>query len=130
MTLLEAMAHMEGFFINGDRPNRNHNPGDLEWGPETARFGALHGDPRFAVFPDVKTGWKAFQSWLSIPARFDSNGALIGGYCGATLQQVIDRFAPPNENNSTLYINFVSKNTGITPETVVTAGMLVTPEET
>ena len=33
MTVLEAMAHEEGFYKPGDRPARNNNPLDLEFEP-------------------------------------------------------------------------------------------------
>lgn len=129
MKLLEAMAHMEGFFQTGSRPQRNNNPLDLIWGPEASKFGAIQGDPRFAVFPDIKTGWIAAQRWLSVPAGFDSNHQLIHGYLGATLFKVIYRFAPPQENNVDVYVNFVCQKTGYTTTTLVTEDMLEIPDE-
>ncbi len=128
MTLLQAMARMEGFYAQGSRPQRNHNPGDLSWGEEARRFGATHGDPRFAVFPDDAVGWTALQRWLSVPARFDGEGRLVGGYLGASLRQVVARFAPPSENDSDGYLEFMCKSTGLAPNTIVTKDLLRTPE--
>ena len=139
MTLLQAIAHMEGFYELGTRPQRNNSPGDLSWGLEAEEFGATHGDPRFAVFPNVATGWLALQRWLSIPAKLvnhpveglflDPNGTTLeSGYLGATLAQVIHRFAPSSENNTDLYIATVAKNTGLTPSTRITSFLLETPE--
>lgn len=125
--LLEAMAEMEGYYINGSRPRRNKNPLDLEWGNESQRFGATKGDPRFAVFERDLTGWVAAARWLSVPARFSPEGALIGGYLGATLSQVIFRFAPSVENDSHHYLDFVCQHTGLTPETVLTTDLLTIP---
>lgn len=129
MVLLEAMARMEGYYTvdtTPNRPQRNNNPLDLSWGPEAESFGATHGDPRFAVFPLPLTGWKAARSWLSVPARF-FDGALVGGYLGATLTQVINRFAPPSENNTKGYAAFVSAETGIPLDAVITLDMLALP---
>jgi hypothetical protein len=130
MTLLQAIAHEEGFYKLGDRPYRNDNPGDLIWGNEAKAFGATHGDPRFAVFPDAHTGWLALQRWLSVPAKYDALGGLVGGYLGATLEQVINRFAPPVENDTESYLFAVCQNTGLKPESRVTLFLLQTPEIT
>jgi hypothetical protein len=128
MTLLQAFSVSEGYPIAGSRSQRNYNPGDLIWCAESKAFGAMRGDPVFAVFPDPHTGWKALKRWLSVPAKFDHEGNLVGGYCGATLSQVIHRFAPPSENNTAAYISGVCERTGLTPETIVTEELLETPE--
>jgi hypothetical protein len=127
-TLLQAIATEEGFYVAGSRPQRNANPGDLEWGGEAKEFGATHGDPRFAVFPDSTTGWKALKRWLSIPAKFDASGSLVGGYLGATLEQAINRFAPPVENDTDGYLDTVVQNTGLASSSILTLEMLETPE--
>ena len=127
-TFLQAVATMEGFYVTGDRPQRNNNPGDLEYGDESIRFGATGTDGRFAIFPDVETGWKALQRWFSIPARFDRNGTLVGGYLGATIAQAIHRFAPPGENDSNGYVSRVVEMTGFAPSTILTLHLLQTPE--
>jgi len=127
MLLLETMAHMEGYFTPGSRPERNNNPLDLMYGPEAKAFGATGGDPRFAIFPDAKTGWLAGARWLGIPARFSTSGDLIGGYLGATLKQVINRFAPPNENDTVNYLNYVCAHAEVTEDTILTTELLELP---
>ena len=130
--VLEAMAHQEGFFSSDPsaRPRRNNNPLDLMWGPEAKEFGATGGDPRFAVFQTVADGWNAGRRWLSVPAKFDTNGNLVGGYLGATFAQFIHRFAPPNENNTAAYVAYVCEQTGYSEDTVLTEAMLQIPEAT
>lgn len=123
LSLLEAIAKEEGFFVQDSRPQRNNNPGDLIWGPEAQRFGATHGDPHFAVFPDVETGWEALRRWLSVPAHIE-DGKLVGGYCGATLEQVVKRFAPPAENDSGRYLYNVCLWTGLQPADLVTQDII------
>lgn len=127
-TFLQTIAQMEGYYVAGSRPARNMNPGDLEYGDESIRFGATGTDGRFAIFPDAETGWKALQQWLSIPAKFDSQGNLVGGYLGATIQQAIWRFAPPNENNSAGYLQYIVDKTGLAPHQLLTEDVLQTPE--
>jgi hypothetical protein len=139
MLLLEAIAHEEGFTVQGSRPSRNFNPGDLIYGPESVAFGAVSSDGHFAIFPDIATGWNALRRWLMVPARlvnheipgyfFDPNGTtLVGGYQGATLAQVIYRFAPPGDNNDSAgYLAYVSEQTGIPTTAKVTEDMLSVP---
>jgi hypothetical protein len=122
-TVLYAMAQMEGFFQPNSRPARNNNPLDLSFCPEAVEFGATSGDPRFAVFPDAETGWDAGRRWLSVPAKF-SGGTLVAGYMGATLLQVVNRFAPPSENDSANYAAFVAESTDSTLQTVLTPELL------
>lgn len=138
MEVLEAMACQEGFYVEGDRPQRNNNPLDLTWSTEARKFGATKGDrvspggldgyAGMAVFSDALTGWRAAQAWLGVPARFDSNKELMAGYRGATLKQVIYRFAPPSENNTEAYLAFVCKATGLAETDVLTTEMLAIPQ--
>lgn len=119
-TFLEAIAREEGFEVENSRPQRNNNPGDLIFCPESEKFGATHGDPRFAVFPDVATGWDALRRWLSVPAHIEG-GQLVAGYLGATVAQIVHRFAPPVENNTDAYVVNVCTWADLTPETIITA---------
>lgn len=124
MSLRRAIANQEGFFKAGSRPQRNNNPGDLVYCPESVSFGAVSGDGRFARFVTNDVGWEALRRWLSVPAKHDVTGKLVAGYLGATLEQVINRFAPPNENDSAHYVAVVCALTGMTPQTVVTSAVL------
>ena len=141
MLLLEAMAHQEGFYSSDPnvRPRRNNNPLDLRWNSESKTFGATHGDKPpvgdpsdyqgysgFAVFPDIETGWQAGRRWLSVPAKI-VNGKLEGGYLGATLAQVIGRFAPPNKNKTGAYLSEVCKLTGFSSTDILTSDLLQVP---
>jgi hypothetical protein len=149
MTWLEAQSVGEGFNIAGSRPQINNNPLDLIWGTEAEAFGATHGDRMniesykgysgFAVFPNVPTGFRAAQRWLSVPAKFTSTpipnrpegpqGWLASGYLGATLEQVCYRFAPPEDGNDTeAYITGNCQRSGYQRTDVLTEAMLQTPE--
>jgi hypothetical protein len=112
MNILEAMARVEGFYVHGTRPNRNNNPGDLEYHPWMAKFhNAVLEDgahPRFAKFPTPEDGWAALKALLEGHA-----------YRGLTLEQTINRFAPGNENNTRAYVDAVCHFTGLQPSDVI-----------
>lgn len=107
MTLDQAIARMEGFYVAGqvpNRPQRNNNPGDIEFGPFAQRYGATHGDPRFAVFSSVDKGFQALQALL----RSDH-------YINLTIEQCVNKYAPPNENDDGTYVAAVCHWTGREP---------------
>ena len=122
ITLPQAIARQEGFFVQGSRAQRNNNPGNLNFEPWLSGFGAYlettpAGEtPRFAHFPSVVAGWSALCELL----RRD--------YVGITLAAAIEKYAPQSDdNNDTTYIDAVSEWTGIAPTTITTAEMMVTP---
>lgn len=133
LTFTQALARQEGFGPPGNRSTRNNNPGDIEWGAFARAHGAtrlelipagLPETARFAYFPDLEKGWAAAKDLLSVPAVFDRHGFLQHGYLGATITQIINRFAPPSENNTEAYIRNVCDFTQLTRDTVLTADML------
>lgn len=107
MTVLEAIARQEGFYVPGSRPARNHNPGDLEYGPFAKAHGATASDGRFAVFPDDATGFAALRALL------------LQHYQGLTIAQALNKYAPPVENATNLYIVRVCQWTGLEPTDVL-----------
>lgn len=111
MELSRAIARMEGFYAAGqvpNRPQRNNNPGDIEFGPFAQRYGALHGDPRFAVFPSVVQGFEALEALLKTPE-----------YVNLTIEEAVSRYAPSNENDVSIYTAAVCHWTGKQPGDVL-----------
>lgn len=103
MTFLEAIAREEGFYVEGSRPQRLNNPGDIEWGRFASGHGATRpemlangGAGRFAYFPDAATGFAAMRALLQ-----------TSGYAGLTVSAALNRWAPPVENNVNSYLNNV-----------------------
>lgn len=92
--------------LTGPRPVRNNNPGNIEYGPFAKANGAVGGDGRYAVFPDVETGTKAQINLLKTST-----------YQNLTLKDAITRYAPPNEGNNASYPNKLSNMTGISLDT-------------
>jgi len=110
MTFLEAIARMEGFYVPGSRPNRNRNPGDIEFGKFAIAHGATGSDGRFAVFPDPDTGFAAMKLLFQAP-----------GYKGLTVAAALNRWAPPVENQTNHYIAAVCEWANCKPTDVIDA---------
>lgn len=88
--------------LQGTRNWRNNNPGNLEYGNYSISMGAIGTDGRFAVFPNYAAGRTAKEKLI-----FEGNG-----YKGLTLMQMITRYAPPSENNTTWYQSMVMAAVG------------------
>jgi hypothetical protein len=99
-----------GVAIGGDRNWRNNNPGNIEAGSFANNHGAIGSDGRFAIFPDEATGENALRALLCTST-----------YQGLTLEQAIERFAPPSENPTDTYASYISQHVGIGLDTPVSS---------
>lgn len=88
--------------LQGSRNWRNNNPGNLEYGNYAISMGAIGTDGRFAVFPSYSKGKAAKEKLI-----FEGSN-----YRGLTLTQMITRYAPPSENNTSFYQSFVMAAVG------------------
>ena len=109
LTIPQGIALVEGWYAHGaiaNRPQRNNNPGDLEYHAWMAeKYGAVLetvkiGTPRFACFPTPDNGWAALDALLA------------SKYAGMTIEATVNEFAPPVENNDTAYVDAVCNWTG------------------
>lgn len=101
----QAIGQIEGFNAKGsspNRPQRNHNPGDIEYGDFARKNGATGTDGRFAIFPDDQTGYRALDALLKSK-----------DYKDLTVAQAISKFAPPEENDTAKYIKDFTARTGL-----------------
>lgn len=89
----------------GVRNWRNNNPGNIQYGDFSRRYGAIGTDGRFAVFPTYDAGKRAKEFLL-----FESPS-----YRNLDIARAISRYAPPNENDTNSYINTVSRAVGVPP---------------
>jgi hypothetical protein len=81
---------------------RNNNPGNIEDGAfAKSQPGYMGSDGRFAKFDSVANGTNALD------------GLLTKNYAGLTVSQLINKYAPPGENNSSAYAATVAKRLGI-----------------
>jgi hypothetical protein len=85
----------------GTRTWRNHNPGNLAKGDLSNFEGAIGSDDKFAIFPDDDTGLNAMYGLV-----YELRDA------GKTVDQAIETWAPPNENNTPKYEADVHRWTG------------------
>lgn len=93
LTIEQAIARQEGFFLDGSRAQRNNNPGNIVFGPFAERFGGvlesalLGGDARFAHFPTAAQGWQALWTLLH------------EDYAGLTVTELVHKYAPSSDHN-------------------------------
>ena len=90
---------------------RNYNPGNIRIVPGVNWVGeaSVQTDPSFVVFKDPVYGIRAIVRIMRSYKR--------GGI--TTLAAAIDRWAPPNENNSQAYVGAVCAGCGVSADAVV-----------
>ena len=117
LTLPQAIGAIEGFGAKPtNRPTRLNNPGDIDFAPWNAvpPFNAqleqtiAPEKPRFAHFPTAAQGWAALEHLL-----------LTDSYRSLTIEQAINRYAPPVENNTVNYVSVVCRLVGCAPDDIV-----------
>jgi hypothetical protein len=94
-----------------ERGERNNNPGNIRHVPGVTWVGQSFSqtDPAFVQFTDPVYGIRAI---VRIMRSYERQGI-------TTLGEAIDRWAPPNENNSQAYVDDVCQQCGIAAETPV-----------
>lgn len=85
---------------------RNNNPGNIEDGGFARSIPGYQGsDGRFAIFDSMDAGTGAQAKLLQNYGRKGVN----------TLEGVVNRWAPPKENDTGAYVRFVAQKTGLDP---------------
>lgn len=98
--------------MNQPRGIRNNNPGNIRHG---ANWQGLNPngkeiDPYFCVFNTPVAGIRALAKVLINYKKL---------YGLNTVRQIISRYAPPNENQTTAYVQSVAKQLGVLPDVVI-----------
>lgn len=97
------------------RGERNCNPLNLVKGIQWKGLRTEQTDSRFCQFQSMKYGWRAalmnIRSYIS-----GANGKRLPA---DTIEKIITRWAPPNENNTEAYIKAVSEAVSIDRRTRV-----------
>lgn len=106
-----AIAMQEGWFSPGTIPFLRHNPGDIRYANQTnASAPGWNGKPPapIATFKGPAEGITGLyrQLWLQVAN-------------GQTVREIIAQWAPPNENNTTVYLENVLKWTGLAADVPV-----------
>lgn len=91
---------------------RNNNPGNIRWGEnwQGLKKDGKKQDPSFCVFTNAVYGIRALGKLLKNYQRL---------YGLNTPRKIINRYAPPFENQTQAYIQSVAQQLGITPDSVV-----------
>ena len=79
---------------------RNKNPGNIKLGTNWDGLAAEQTDPTFCIFDEAVMGIRALQRIL-LTYRFTHKKA--------TIDEIIYRLAPPSENSTDKYVEFVCK---------------------
>lgn len=107
MTLLaHLISKMEGFGIPGAQPTRKNNPGDLRHSPHSSHEG--EGPNDIGEIDTIEHGWEDLEEQLQKDAARNM-----------TLQQLVETYAPPNENNTQRYLDYLCTGLGVGPDTPV-----------
>ncbi|HDU8431990.1 TPA: structural protein, partial [Morganella morganii] len=90
------------------RGERNNNPGNIDYKPANKWQGQLPHDPkiesRFCRFQSPEYGIRAIYKLLqTYQTKYGLN----------SVKAIINKYAPPNENNTTGYINRAAADIGI-----------------
>lgn len=92
----------------GTRSWRNNNPGNLNYGSFSSRNGAIGSDyGSFAIFPDYQTGYDAMKTLITTT------------YNNYTIETMMNKYAPPSENDTVAYINYLVDATGMSKNTYI-----------
>ena len=91
------------------RAKRNHNPGNLRYGAFARKWGATGQDREgFARFASTRQGTLALVDLL-----------FTRTYGRLSLARALERYAPPRENPTQDYLDFVSAKSGVAPDQVL-----------
>ena len=99
--------------VTTPRGIRNCNPGNIEFGPYTRGMGASATDGRFAIFATMADGVCALARLLIVyydkplADRID------------TVREIINRWAPSNENDTNAYIAAVCQLCTVGPDAIL-----------
>jgi hypothetical protein len=96
---------------SGDRGERNNNPGNIRHvaGVTWQGQSATQTDAAFVQFDDPVYGIRAIARIL---LSYEREGI-------HTIEDAIDRWAPPNENNSAAYVKAVAEDCDISPDAMI-----------
>ncbi|HGX3434939.1 structural protein [Proteus mirabilis] len=86
------------------RGERNNNPGNIRHGSKWQGLSAQQTDKDFCQFVSPEYGIRAIYKLLQTYQKI---------YELNTVESIIDRYAPPNENNTAGYINRAAKDIGV-----------------
>lgn len=97
--LAACMMHVEGAFSTASQAFKHKNPGNIM---------LFHQD-----------GTREERTYATYQDGFDALVEDIAANAGKTLTAFLSKYAPPNENNTSLYLQVVSDLSGIKPGEII-----------
>ena len=89
---------------------KNNNPGNIRLNPYIQWEGQIDGnDPSFVKFKTMAFGIRALMKLLINYQKRGYN----------TISKIINRYAPPTENNTSNYIQIISQKMGISKDSIL-----------
>jgi hypothetical protein len=104
--LAEVIAKEEGYGIPGSVPTRDNNPGDLRHSPHS--FHTPSAPDAIGQIPTPQEGWDDLERQLDLDATRSM-----------TIQELIYSYAPPGENNTPAYLEYVCADVPCSPTDLV-----------
>ena len=97
---------------------RNHNPGNIRHGEQWQGLAKEQTDPAFCVFISNEYGCRALLKTIS---------TYVKKYNLTTINDIINRWAPASENNTSAYVMYVANalGKGITEKLNFNKGTLI-----
>lgn len=94
---------------------RNNNPGNIRWGSPWQGLvkNGKQKDPDFCLFVDPASGIRAIV--MTLITYYDKRKAKDGSKIDS-VREVIERWAPPVENNTGAYANQIAKVLNVSPD--------------
>jgi hypothetical protein len=91
---------------------RNRNPGNIDYhaANKWAGLATPPSDGRFCIFQEDQFGIRALAKLLCL---YQSKHGC------STIQKIVNRWAPPVENNTNAYVNAVAKQVGVEPDAAI-----------
>lgn len=94
---------------------RNNNPMNIRKGNNWRGERPFQSDKEFEEFESMEMGLRA---GLKLIKNYQTKPLLQANKAN-TIRKIINRWAPPTENNTSSYIKTVSKRTGLLPDEVI-----------
>lgn len=126
--LLAAMARQEGAIdktgapILSNRPGRNNNPGDIEYGMFARSHGATGSDGRFATFACMADGYRCMAALLQQPLyKGQTIRVVVYEWLGYKAADAAAHKGTPNEpgNYPEIYIRNVCQMSGLPDSEII-----------
>jgi len=93
-----------GAYMSKPRGIRNHNPGNIRHGSKWQGMAAIQTDKSFVQFDSAEWGIRALYKVLLTYRNKHSLDSVAG---------IIDRWAPPSENDTGAYVESVARRLGV-----------------